>query len=122
MEPKNGDKPFPQQRVSQDLADSEIAKPGEALSYDEEPTIAPANHVPNTAEERDLVRKIDFTLLPYLWWMYILAYLDRGDIANATAAGISKSLNMKDNDCSLLVYLFFVGYFLCEVPSNMIMN
>ena len=25
-------------------------------------------------------------------------------------------------DYSLLVYLFFVGYFLCEVPSNMIMN
>jgi MFS family permease len=52
---------------------------------------------------------------------------------------MSESLNMKDNgenlffcvsthpnleppDYSLLVYLFFVGYFLCEVPSNMIMN
>ncbi|EWZ85672.1 hypothetical protein FOWG_10777 [Fusarium oxysporum f. sp. lycopersici MN25] len=29
---------------------------------------------------------------------------------------------MKTLDYSLLVYLFFVGYFLCEVPSNMIMN
>lgn len=30
--------------------------------------------------------------------------------------------NHGPSDYSLLVYLFFVGYFLCEVPSNMIMN
>ncbi|KAF5266720.1 hypothetical protein FOXYS1_2419 [Fusarium oxysporum] len=122
MESKSEDKPAPQQRVSKDLADGEIFKPGDTLADDEELTVALANYVPNTVEERRLVRKIDFTLLPCLWWMYVLAYLDRGNIANANAAGMSESLNMKDNDYSLLVYLFFVGYFLCEVPSNMIMN
>ncbi|KAI1023903.1 hypothetical protein LB504_005045 [Fusarium proliferatum] len=107
MESKHGDKPVSQQRVSKDLADGEIVKPGDALADDEELTIAMANYIPDTAEERRLVRKIDFTLLPCLWWMYVLAYLDRGNITL---------------DYSLLVYLFFVGYFLCEVPSNMIMN
>ncbi|SCO91063.1 related to allantoate permease [Fusarium oxysporum] len=122
MESKSEDKPAPQQRVSKDLADGEIFKPGDTLADDEELTVALANYVPDTVEERRLVRKIDFTLLPCLWWMYVLVYLDRGNIANANAAGMSESLNMKDNDYSLLVYLFFVGYFLCEVPSNMIMN
>ncbi|KAH7153844.1 major facilitator superfamily domain-containing protein [Fusarium sp. MPI-SDFR-AT-0072] len=122
MDPKIEDKPAAEQRVSKDLADGEIVKPGDTLADDEELTIALANYVPDTAEERRLVRKIDFTLLPCLWWMYVLAYLDRGNIANANAAGMSESLNMKDSDYSLLVYLFFVGYFLCEVPSNMIMN
>jgi MFS family permease len=35
---------------------------------------------------------------------------------------MSEDLKMADGDYSLLVYLFFVGYFLFEVPSNMIMN
>ena len=38
------------------------------------------NYVPDTNEEKKLVRKIDWLLLPCLWWMYILAYLDRGNI------------------------------------------
>ncbi|RKL44041.1 hypothetical protein BFJ70_g4350 [Fusarium oxysporum] len=122
MEGESEDKPVTQQRVSKDLADGEIVKPGDALADDEELTIALANYVPDTVEERCLVRNIDFTLLPCLCWMYVLAYLDRGNIANANAAGMSESLDMKDNDYSLLVYLFFVGYFLREVPSNMIMN
>ncbi|KAG5814607.1 hypothetical protein H9Q74_012132 [Fusarium xylarioides] len=92
--------------------DGEVVKPGDGLADDEELVIPLANYVPNTAEERRHVRKIDFALLPFLCWMYVLAYLDRGNIANANAAGMSESLNMKDN----------VGYFLCEVPSNIIMN
>ncbi|KAJ4246338.1 hypothetical protein NW762_013689 [Fusarium torreyae] len=119
---ENENLPQPEQRVSKDSAVGEVVKPADALVDDEELGIALANYVPDTGEEKRLVRKIDLTLLPCLWWMYVLAYLDRGNIANANAAGMSESLDMKDADYSLLVYLFFVGYFLCEVPSNMIMN
>jgi hypothetical protein len=55
------------------------------------------NYVPDTAEEKRLVRKIDFILLPILWWMYILAHLDRSNIANANAAGMSEDLGLSDN-------------------------
>jgi len=54
-------------------------------------------YVPDSAEEKALVRKIDFVLLPILWWMYILAYLDRGNIANANAAGMSEDLGLSDD-------------------------
>ncbi|KAF5582633.1 major facilitator superfamily transporter [Fusarium pseudoanthophilum] len=97
MESKNEDNPVHQQRVSKDIADGDVVKPGDALADDEELTIALANYVSDTAEERRLVRKDDLTLLPCLWWMYVLAYLDRGNIANANAAGMSESLNMRDN-------------------------
>jgi hypothetical protein len=40
------------------------------------------SYVPGTEEEKRLVRKIDFVMLPCLWWMYILAYLDRGNIVS----------------------------------------
>jgi hypothetical protein len=74
------DKPQPRRCDSKDLAEGEIIKPEDALVDDEELAVALANYVPDTAEERRLVRKIDFTLLPCLWWMYVLAYLDRGNI------------------------------------------
>jgi hypothetical protein len=54
-------------------------------------------YVPDTPEEKRLVRKIDFVLLPILWWMYVLAHLDRSNIANANAAGMSEDLGLSDN-------------------------
>ncbi|RYO58698.1 hypothetical protein AA0116_g6802 [Alternaria tenuissima] len=78
-------------------------------------------YVPGTAEEKRLVRKIDFVLLPILWWMYILAHLDRSNIANANAAGMSEDLGLSDNQYAMLVSLFFVAYVIFEVPSNMIL-
>jgi hypothetical protein len=87
MTSQTEDKPkHVQQRGSKDFADGEVVKPTEALAYDdEELAVALANYVPDTAEERRLVRKIDFTLLPCLWWMYVLAYLDRGNIVSLSA-------------------------------------
>jgi hypothetical protein len=41
-----------------------------------------SRYEPNTSEERRLVRKIDFILLPVLWWMYVLAYIDRGNVVS----------------------------------------
>lgn len=88
MPSQTEDKPKPdQQRGSKDFADGEVVKPTEALA-DEELVIALANYLPDTAEERRLVRKIDFTLLPCLWWMYVLAYLDRGNIVSLSLCSI----------------------------------
>lgn len=53
-----------------------------ALPEDLELALALKNYVPDTPEERRLVRKIDMILLPCLWWMYILAYLDKGNIVS----------------------------------------
>ena len=44
------------------------------------------NYVPGSDEEKALVRKVDFILIPILWWMYILAYLDRGNIVGILQA------------------------------------
>jgi hypothetical protein len=38
------------------------------------------SYVQDSEEEKRIVRRIDFILLPILWWMYVLAYLDRGNI------------------------------------------
>jgi hypothetical protein len=40
------------------------------------------NYVPGTPEEKKLVRKIDLFLMPMIWVMYILNYIDRMNIVS----------------------------------------
>ncbi|KAF5011041.1 hypothetical protein FDECE_2848 [Fusarium decemcellulare] len=115
QEPKTQDRVSNYSMKETKVADNELSL------EDAEIVATLQSYVPGTAEEKRLVRKADMVLLPLLWWMYILAYLDRGNIANANAAGMSEDLGLSDNQYSLLVSLFFVAYVLFEVPSNMLL-
>ena len=46
--------------------------------------------VPGTKLEKRLVWKLDLILLPVLWWMYILAYVDRGNVVSLDALSFMK--------------------------------
>ncbi|RDW59814.1 hypothetical protein BP6252_12901 [Coleophoma cylindrospora] len=80
------------------------------------------NYVPNTDAEKKLVRKIDLHLIPVLWVMYILNYVDRTNIGNAEIAGMATDLGLTDNRYAWVLSIFFFGYLICEVPSNMILS
>ena len=69
-------------------------------------------------EERKLLRKIDLTLLPAIWLMYLLSYMDRTNIGNANVAGMAKDLHLTSSQYFLILVVFFIGYVLFEVPSN----
>lgn len=58
-----------------------VAKSGVAA---EEVEIAQAlqDYRPDTEAERKLVRKIDLRLMPILWIMYVLNYVDRTNIVS----------------------------------------
>ncbi|KAH9892113.1 major facilitator superfamily domain-containing protein [Xylariomycetidae sp. FL2044] len=79
------------------------------------------SYVPDTEEERKLVRKIDLYILPCMWIMYLLSYMDRTNIGNAKIAGMDVDLELDSNRYSIALVVFFIGYVLCEVPSNMIL-
>ncbi|CEN59528.1 Putative Vitamin H transporter [Aspergillus calidoustus] len=72
-------------------------------------------------EEKKLVRKIDFYLLPNIWIMYLLSYMDRTNIGNAKIAGMGDDLGLTSNQYSVALVVFFVGYVVFEPPSNMIL-
>ncbi|EFQ31585.1 major facilitator superfamily transporter [Colletotrichum graminicola M1.001] len=80
------------------------------------------NYVPGTREEKQLVKKIDLFLMPMLWIMYILNYVDRTNIGNAKIAGMQKDLGLTDDGYAWVLSIFFFGYLICEVPSNMILS
>ncbi|KAI1855671.1 hypothetical protein JX265_006075 [Neoarthrinium moseri] len=79
------------------------------------------SYVPDTEEERKLVRKIDLYILPAMWLMYLLSYMDRTNIGNAKIAGMEHDLGLDSGRYSVALIVFFVGYVVWEVPSNMIL-
>lgn len=75
----------------------------------------------DTAVRKSAYRKIAFRLMPFLMLCYFCAYLDRVNV------GFAKLQMMSDLQFSEAVYglgagIFFVGYFLCEVPSNIVLH
>ncbi|KAK0664381.1 putative transporter [Lasiodiplodia hormozganensis] len=73
-------------------------------------------------EEQKLVRKIDMFLLPTIWLMYLLSYMDRTNIGNAKIAGMMEDLNLSSNEYSVALIVFFVSYVVFEVPSNLVLS
>lgn len=68
-----------------------------------------------------LYRKVAWRLLPFLMVCYIAAFLDRVNV------GFAKLQMLDDLKFSETVYglgagIFFIGYFLFEVPSNVLMH
>ncbi|KAL4925980.1 major facilitator superfamily domain-containing protein [Aspergillus undulatus] len=81
-----------------------------------------AGYVPGTDEEKKLVRKIDLYLLPCIWVMYLLSYMDRTNIGNAKVAGMETDLDLDSNRYSIALVVFFIGYVVFEIPSNMLLE
>ncbi|KAK4549097.1 hypothetical protein LTR36_007553 [Oleoguttula mirabilis] len=72
--------------------------------------------------EKKLLRKIDFRLIPPLWLLFMLAFLDRTNIGNARIQGMTKDLKMEGNDYNIALFIFFIPYILFEVPSNILIK
>ncbi|KAI4169412.1 MAG: hypothetical protein LQ343_005716 [Gyalolechia ehrenbergii] len=80
-----------------------------------------SNRLPQ-AKEKALVRKIDLFLLPTIWLMYLLSYVDRTNIGNAKIAGLQDDLHLSSGQYSICLIVFFISYVIFEVPSNLILS
>src|SRR3989442_4054101 len=66
-------------------------------------------------------RKLRLRIIPYLFLLYVIAYLDRINIGFA-ALTMNKELAITSEQFGLLVGIFFLGYFLFEIPSNLLLH
>jgi ACS family tartrate transporter-like MFS transporter len=80
-------------------------------------TSAPAR----SAVEQSTMRKVYWRLLPIAILAYFLAYLDRINVGFA-ALTMNKDLGLDAATYGLAAGTFFWGYFLFEVPSNIILE
>jgi len=74
------------------------------------------------ATEKALVRRLDMTLLPTLWILYLNNYLDRTNIAQARLNGMDRDIGLTGDDYNLAVSILTIGYMLAQLPSNMLLT
>lgn len=75
---------------------------------------------PDRAFEAATYAKVSRRLIPLLFVAYIAAYLDRVNVGFAKL-GMAADLGFSDTVYGLGAGIFFIGYFLFEVPSNIIL-
>jgi nitrate/nitrite transporter NarK len=71
--------------------------------------------------ERDTYRRVSARLVPYLFLCYTLAYIDRVNVGFAKLQ-MQQDLGLSERVYGLGAGLFFIGYFLFEVPSNILLE
>ena len=74
-----------------------------------------------TPEQERVLSKVLWRIVPFLVLCYIFAYLDR---VNVGVAGLTmnRDLGLSPSEFGWSAGLFFFGYFLAEVPSNLMLQ
>ncbi|KAI1425993.1 major facilitator superfamily domain-containing protein [Xylaria sp. FL1777] len=68
---------------------------------------------PPHTTERKMMTRVDWHILPFVTILYLLAFLDRVNIANARTF---------DLEADLALTIFFVPYIVFEIPSNILLK
>jgi len=71
--------------------------------------------------ETRTIRKLQIRLLPFLFLLYVVAFLDRINIGFA-ALTMNKELAITSQQFGLIAGIFFIGYVIFEVPSNLLLH
>jgi len=71
--------------------------------------------------EARTIRKLQLRLLPFLFLLYVIAFVDRINIGFA-ALTMNKELAMTSQQFGFAAGVFFFGYCLFEVPSNLLLH
>lgn len=73
-------------------------------------------------DEKTILRKMDLHLIPMLALLYLLSFLDRGNIGNARIEGLVEDLGMSGPQYNWCLTAFFFTYAAFEVPSNLLLK
>jgi len=73
-----------------------------------------------TAVDSATLRRVSRRLIPFLFLLYVAAYLDRINVGFAQLQ-MKSALAFSDSVYGLGAGIFFIGYFLFEVPSNLVL-
>ncbi|MDW3689439.1 MFS transporter, partial [Cupriavidus sp. CV2] len=73
------------------------------------------------AVEDALYRKVTLRVIPFLFVAYVVSFIDRINIGFAQLQ-MKGDLGFSDAVYGLGAGIFFIGYFLFEVPSNLLLH
>lgn len=72
--------------------------------------------------ERSAIKKVAIRLVPFVALMFFINYLDRTAISFAGPNGMNKDLALSAAQFGFASGVFFIGYILLEVPSNLALH
>lgn len=75
----------------------------------------------NLDARKAVFRKVTLRLIPFLFLCYILSYVDRVNVSFAKLQ-MQHDLGMTEKMYGIGMGIFFIGYFLWEVPSNLMLQ
>jgi ACS family tartrate transporter-like MFS transporter len=98
----------------------DVASPPEAI-VDQILSNLPAVSAADQGLAKSLLAKLRWRLMPLLFLLYVVAYLDRINVGFA-ALQMKDQLGFSDTVYGFGAGIFFAGYFLFQVPSNMVLQ
>src|SRR5260370_31660753 len=72
-------------------------------------------------DEAKTIQKVKRRIIPFVFVLYIISFLDRINIGFA-ALTMNKELAITSKQFGLVAGIFFFGYFLFEIPSNLMLH
>ncbi len=82
---------------------------------------SPNSAIDNDALEKETMRRVIWRILPFLVVSYLVSIIDRGNIGMA-ALQMNEDLGLSKAAFGFASSLYFVAYFIFEVPSNLAMQ
>jgi MFS transporter, ACS family, tartrate transporter len=77
--------------------------------------------VASTDIERRTIRKLRTRIIPFVFVLFVIAVLDRNNIGFA-ALTMNRELAITSQQYGFVAGIFFFGYFIFEIPSNLLLH
>src|SRR6516225_8255556 len=74
-----------------------------------------------TAFEARTVGKVKARIIPFVFFLFVIAILDRNNVGLA-ALTMNKELAITSQQYGFAFGIFFIGYFIFEIPSNLLLH
>lgn len=71
--------------------------------------------------EKQIIRKLQWRLIPFLFLLYVISFIDRVNIGFA-ALTMNKELGISSQQFGFVAGVFFFGYVLSGIPSNLMLH
>ncbi|KAF2181650.1 MFS general substrate transporter [Zopfia rhizophila CBS 207.26] len=72
--------------------------------------------------DKRITRKLDKHLMPWLFGLWLLAFIDRSNMGNARIDGLAEDLHLDANKFNVALAVFYVPYICYDIPSNLVIK
>ncbi|MBW0469747.1 hypothetical protein O181_009462 [Austropuccinia psidii MF-1] len=79
-------------------------------------------HPNHQVTRQELLKKLDWNVLPALSLLWLACFIDRTNIGNAKVGGMNTSLGLHGNQFNIGLAVFYITYIFSELPSNYILK